>query len=52
MMTGQSAPVIAILASDNDAGEAFANKVIAFPKKFRGKSIQYVLFSGFREKSR
>jgi hypothetical protein len=31
-------------------GEAFANKVIAFPKKYRGKSFQYVLFSGFEKK--
>ncbi|MCD1118960.1 LysM peptidoglycan-binding domain-containing protein [Chryseobacterium turcicum] len=37
MMTGQSAPVIAILASDNDAlGEAFSNKVIALSKEVQG----------------
>ncbi len=37
MMTGQSAPVIAILASDNDSvGEAFSNRMIALSKKFRG----------------
>lgn len=37
MMTGQSAPVIAILASDNDAvGEAFTNKVIALSKEVQG----------------
>ncbi|MDQ0591884.1 peptidoglycan endopeptidase LytF [Chryseobacterium ginsenosidimutans] len=37
MMTGQSAPVIAILASDNDAtGEAFANKVISLSKEVQG----------------
>ncbi|WP_051289324.1 LysM peptidoglycan-binding domain-containing protein [Chryseobacterium daeguense] len=37
MMTGQSAPVIAILATDNDAaGEAFANKVIALSKEVQG----------------
>lgn len=37
MMTGQSAPVIAILASDNDAvGEAFANKVITLSKEVQG----------------
>lgn len=37
MMTGQSAPVIAILASDSDAvGEAFANKVIALSKEVHG----------------
>ncbi|WP_344828139.1 LysM peptidoglycan-binding domain-containing protein [Chryseobacterium ginsenosidimutans] len=46
MMTGQSAPVIAILASDNDAvGEAFANKVIALSKEVQGVkafSMHYV----------
>ncbi|WP_346983892.1 LysM peptidoglycan-binding domain-containing protein [Chryseobacterium sp. POE27] len=46
MMTGQSAPVIAILASDNDAiGEAFANKVIALSKEVQGVkafSMNYV----------
>jgi len=37
MMTGQSAPVIAILASDNDAvGEAFSSKVIALSKEVMG----------------
>ena len=37
MMTGQSAPVIAILASDNDSvGEAFSNKVIALSKEVQG----------------
>jgi LysM repeat protein len=46
MMTGQSAPVIAILASDNDAvGEVFANKVIALSKEVQGVkafSMHYV----------
>lgn len=46
MMTGQSAPVIAVLASDNDAvGEAFANKVIALSKEVQGVkafSMHYV----------
>lgn len=46
MMTGQSAPVIAILASDNDAsGEAFANRVIALSKEVQGLkafSMHYV----------
>jgi LysM repeat protein/ABC-type branched-subunit amino acid transport system substrate-binding protein len=46
MMTGQSAPVIAVLASDNDAvGEAFANKVIALSKEAQGVkafSMHYV----------
>ncbi|MBO6183349.1 MAG: LysM peptidoglycan-binding domain-containing protein [Chryseobacterium sp.] len=37
MMTGQSAPVIAILANDNDmVGEAFSNKVIALSKEVQG----------------
>lgn len=37
MMTGQSAPVIAILASDNEnVGEAFSNKVIALSKEVQG----------------
>ena len=37
MMTGQSAPVIAILASDNDtAGEAFAGRVITLSKEVQG----------------
>jgi LysM repeat protein len=46
MMTGQSAPVIAILAGDNDViGEAFANKVIALSKEVQGVkafSMHYV----------
>lgn len=37
MMTGQSAPVIAILANDsNDVGEAFSNKVISLSKDVQG----------------
>lgn len=37
MMTGQSAPVIAILASDNDSvGEAFSNRMIALSKEVQG----------------
>ncbi|WBV59590.1 LysM peptidoglycan-binding domain-containing protein [Chryseobacterium camelliae] len=37
MMTGQSAPVIAILANDNnEAGEAFSNKVISLSKDVKG----------------
>ncbi|ROH95758.1 LysM peptidoglycan-binding domain-containing protein [Chryseobacterium daecheongense] len=37
MMTGQAAPVIAILASDTDnIGEAFSNKVIALSKEVQG----------------
>lgn len=46
MMTGQSAPVIAILASDNDgAGEAFSNRVITLSKEVQGMkafSMYYV----------
>lgn len=37
MMTGQSAPVIAVLASDNEnIGEAFSSKVIALSKEVLG----------------
>lgn len=37
MMTGQSAPVIAILASDNDTvGEAFSSRMIALSKDVQG----------------
>ncbi len=37
MMTGQSAPVIAILASDNDSvGEAFSSRMIALSKEVQG----------------
>jgi LysM repeat protein/BarA-like signal transduction histidine kinase len=37
MMTGQSAPVIAILASDNDnVGEAFSSRMIALSKEVQG----------------
>ncbi|MCU7614233.1 LysM peptidoglycan-binding domain-containing protein [Chryseobacterium sp. GMJ5] len=37
MMTGQSAPVIAILASDNDnIGEAFSTRMIALSKEVQG----------------
>ncbi len=37
MMTGQSAPVIAILASDNNTiGEAFSSKMIALSKEVTG----------------
>ncbi|MDR2235927.1 MAG: LysM peptidoglycan-binding domain-containing protein [Chryseobacterium sp.] len=37
MMTGQSAPVIAILASDSDAaGDAFATKMISLSKEVQG----------------
>jgi LysM repeat protein/BarA-like signal transduction histidine kinase len=37
MMTGQSAPVIAILASDNDnVGEIFSSRIIALSKEVQG----------------
>lgn len=37
MMTGQSAPVIAILANDNNAvGEAFSSRMIALSKEVQG----------------
>ncbi len=52
MMTGQSAPVIAILASDNDAtGEAFANRVIVLSKEVQGvKAFSMNYFPVFEKK--
>ncbi|SHG96562.1 ABC-type branched-chain amino acid transport system, substrate-binding protein [Chryseobacterium oranimense] len=51
MMTGQSAPVIAILASDNDAaGEAFANKTIALSKEVQGMKAFSMYYSPVFEK--
>ncbi|WP_223608913.1 LysM peptidoglycan-binding domain-containing protein [Chryseobacterium sp. OSA05B] len=51
MMTGQSAPVIAILASDNDAaGEAFANKIIALSKEVQGVKAFSMYYSPTFEK--
>ncbi|MGG5208954.1 LysM peptidoglycan-binding domain-containing protein [Chryseobacterium sp. MIQD13] len=51
MMTGQSAPVIAILASDNDAaGEAFANKTIALSKEVQGVKAFSMYYSPVFEK--
>ncbi|MFL9834792.1 amino acid ABC transporter substrate-binding protein [Chryseobacterium terrae] len=52
MMTGQSAPVIAILASDNDnVGEAFSNKVIALSKEVEGiKAFSMYAVSSFDKK--
>ncbi|UWX59496.1 LysM peptidoglycan-binding domain-containing protein [Chryseobacterium oranimense] len=51
MMTGQSAPVIAILASDNDAaGEAFANKTIALSKEVQGVKAFSMYYSPIFEK--
>ncbi len=52
MMTGQSAPVIAVLASDNDdVGEAFASKVIALSKEVQGmKAFSMNYFPVFKKK--
>lgn len=51
MMTGQSAPVIAIMANDNDAaGEAFANKVIALSKEVQGVKAFSMYYSPVFEK--
>ncbi|MBL1222023.1 LysM peptidoglycan-binding domain-containing protein [Chryseobacterium sp. L7] len=51
MMTGQSAPVITILASDNDAaGEAFANKMIALSKEVQGVKAFSMYYSPVFEK--
>ncbi len=52
MMTGQSAPVIAILASDSDAaGEAFASRVIALSKEVQGvKAFSMNYFPVFEKK--
>lgn len=51
MMTGQSAPVIAILANDdNSAGDAFANKVIALSKDVQGVKAFSMFYSPVFEK--
>ncbi|OCK51924.1 amino acid ABC transporter substrate-binding protein [Chryseobacterium sp. CBo1] len=52
MMTGQSAPVIAILASDNDTvGEAFSSKVIALSKEVQGvKAFSMYAVPSFEKK--
>jgi peptidoglycan endopeptidase LytF len=51
MMTGQSAPVITILASDNDAaGEAFANKIVALSKEVQGVKAFSMYYSPIFEK--
>ncbi|EJL67623.1 LysM peptidoglycan-binding domain-containing protein [Chryseobacterium populi] len=52
MMTGQSAPVIAILASDNDStGEAFSNKIIALSKEVQGmKAFSMYFVPSFEKK--
>ncbi|WES96802.1 LysM peptidoglycan-binding domain-containing protein [Chryseobacterium arthrosphaerae] len=51
MMTGQSAPVIAILANDdNSTGDAFANKVIALSKEVQGVKAFSMFYSSVFEK--
>ena len=51
MMTGQSAPVIAILANDNDTlGDAFATKVIALSKEVQGVKAFSMYYSPVFEK--
>ncbi|WP_419494584.1 LysM peptidoglycan-binding domain-containing protein [Chryseobacterium bernardetii] len=49
MMTGQSAPVIAVLAND-DMAEAFANKVIALSKEVQGVKAFSMFYSPAFEK--
>lgn len=53
MMTGQSAPVIAVLANDNDAvGEAFSNKIIALSKEVQGlKAFSMYSVPSFEKKA-
>jgi len=51
MMTGQSAPVIAILASDADAaGDAFATKIISLSKEVQGVKAFSMYYSPVFEK--
>ncbi|WP_343660222.1 LysM peptidoglycan-binding domain-containing protein [Chryseobacterium sp.] len=51
MMTGQSAPVIAILANDdNAAGDAFANRIIAISKEVQGVKAFSMFYSPTFEK--
>lgn len=51
MMTGQSAPVIAILANDdNAAGDAFANRIIAVSKEVQGVKAFSMFYSPVFEK--
>lgn len=51
MMTGQSAPVIAILASDADAaGEVFANRMISLSKEVQGVKAFSMYYSPVFEK--
>ncbi|RLJ30894.1 ABC-type branched-subunit amino acid transport system substrate-binding protein [Chryseobacterium sp. 7] len=51
MMTGQSAPVIAILANDdNAAGDAFANRIAAVSKEVQGMKAFSMFYSPTFEK--
>ena len=51
MMTGQSAPVIAILANDdNAAGDAFANRIAAISKEVQGVRAFSMFYSPIFEK--
>jgi LysM repeat protein len=51
MMTGQSAPVIAILANDDNAvGDAFANRIIAVSKEVQGVKAFSMFYSPTFEK--
>lgn len=49
MMTGQSAPVIAILAND-DMGDAFATKIVALSKEVQGVKAFSMFYSPVFEK--
>ncbi|WP_228441288.1 LysM peptidoglycan-binding domain-containing protein [Chryseobacterium phosphatilyticum] len=49
MMTGQAAPVVAILAND-DMGEAFANKIVALSKEAQGVKAFSMFYSPVFEK--
>lgn len=52
MVTGQSAPVIAVLADDNDAaGSAFASKIIALAKQTEGVKAFSMFYSPSFEKN-
>ncbi len=51
MMTGQSAPIIAILANDNDkTGEAFGNKMIELGKEVQGIKAFSMFYTPIFEK--
>lgn len=51
MMTGQSAPVIAILANDDNAvGDAFANRIIAISKEVQGVKAFSMFYAPVFEK--